>query len=69
MSEEKRYHNLGFPRTIDEVKAELLEAETAWDDDSQWSTSEEMRAEIKHTFPWANVTPCLAPCDRKVIKF
>ena len=55
MSEEKRYHNLGFPRTIDEVQAELLEAEAAWDDDSQWSTSEEMRAEIKHTFPWANI--------------
>ena len=45
------FHDLGFPRTIDEVKAELLEAEAAWDDDSQWSTSEEMRAEIKQTFP------------------
>ena len=45
----------GRARTIDEVKAELLEAEAAWDDDSQWSTSEEMRAEIKQTFPWANI--------------
>ncbi len=48
-------HDFGLPRTLDDVKAELREVDAAWDDDSQWCTSEEMWAEIKQTFPWANI--------------
>ena len=48
-------HDFGLPHTLDEVKAELREADAVWDDPNQWSTSEEMWAEIKQAFPWANI--------------
>ena len=47
--------NFGLPHTVEEVKAELREAEAAWNDPNEWNTSEEMWAEIKQTFPWANI--------------
>ena len=40
-------HDFGLPKTLEEVKAELRKADAAWDDPNQWSTSEEMWAEIK----------------------
>lgn len=49
------FHDFGLPRTLEDVRAELREAEAAWDDPTQWCTSEEMWAEIKKTFPWANI--------------
>lgn len=49
------YHDFGLPHTVEEVKAELRDAEAAWDVPLQWSTSEEMWADIKKTFPWANI--------------
>ena len=48
-------HDFGLPHTVEEVKAELREAEAAWNDPNEWNTSEEMWAEIKQTFPWANI--------------
>ena len=42
------FHDFGLPHTLEEVKAELREAEAVWDDSTQWCTSEEMWAEIKH---------------------
>ena len=48
-------HDFGLPHTLEEVKAELREADAVWDDATQWSTSEDMWAEIKQTFPWANI--------------
>lgn len=48
-------HDFGLPHTLEEVKAELREADAAWDDPNEWSTSEDMWAEIKQTFPWANI--------------
>lgn len=48
-------HDFELPHTVEEVKAELREAEAAWNEPNEWSTSEEMWAEIKQTFPWANI--------------
>ena len=48
-------HDFGLPHTLEEVKAELREADDVWDNPNEWNTSEEMWAEIKQTFPWANI--------------
>ena len=48
-------HDFGLPHTLEEVKAELKEAEAEWDDPTQWCTSNDMWAQIKQTFPWANI--------------
>ena len=46
---------LGFPHTIKELEQDLLEAEEERNDSSKWCSSEEMWADIKKTFPWANI--------------
>ena len=45
----------GLPHTIIELKAELKEADLEMDDPDKWCTSEQMWAEIRQAFPWANI--------------
>lgn len=52
---ELRGHDFGLPRTILELKAELEEAENEMDDPDKWCSSEEVWADIRQTFPWANI--------------
>jgi hypothetical protein len=47
--------DLGFPRTLEEVQKEIDEAEALWDDPNQWCASEELWADVKQQFPWANI--------------
>ena len=55
MDYELRGHDFGLPRTILELKAELEEAENEMDDPDKWCSSEEVWADIRQTFPWANI--------------
>ena len=48
-------HDFGMPHTIIELKAELEEADREMDDPDKWCTSEQMWAEIRQAFPWANI--------------
>ncbi len=47
--------DLGYPRTLEELKAELHRADAECDDPTKWVTSEQMWAEIHQKFPWANI--------------
>ena len=48
-------HDFGNPHTLEELKAELTEAESHRDDPDYWITSEQVWADIKQQFPWANI--------------
>ena len=52
---ELRGHDFGLPHTILELKAELEEAESEMDDPDKWCSSEQVWADIRQTFPWANI--------------
>ena len=52
---EPRGHDFGLPRTILELKAELENAENEMNDPDKWCSSEEVWADIRRTFPWANI--------------
>lgn len=49
------FHDFGYPRTIEELKIEIDEAEAHRDDPDYWISSEQMWADIKQEFPWANI--------------
>ena len=48
-------HDFGMPHTINELKAELEDADREMDDPDKWCTSEQVWAEIRQAFPWANI--------------
>ena len=48
-------YDFGMPHTIPELKSELEDAEREMDDPDKWCTSEQMWADIKQKFPWANI--------------
>ena len=52
---ELQNHNFGMPCTLQELKAELEEAEREMEDPDKWCTSEQMWANIRQSFPWANI--------------
>ena len=49
------YTAIDVPHTIEEVEHELMMAEAERTDPSKWCTSEEMWAEVKKAFPWADI--------------
>lgn len=50
-----RGYDFGMPRTLEELEADLEQAEREMGDPDKWCTSEQMWADIKQTFPWANI--------------
>ena len=49
------YKDFGYPHTLEEVKADIAEAESEYNDPEKWITSEQLWAEIRQQFPWANI--------------
>lgn len=44
--------DFGYPRTLDELKSELHEAQVERNDPSKWMTSQEFWAEMRHDLSW-----------------
>ena len=43
------------PRTVEELIAEIDNAEQHWDDPDEWVTSEQVWKDVRELFPWANI--------------
>ena len=44
--------DFGYPRTLEEVEAELEKAEAERNDPSKWVTSEEFHRRLEQKYPW-----------------
>jgi hypothetical protein len=44
--------DFGYPKTFEEVEAELEKAETERDDPSKWVTSEAFHHRLEQKYPW-----------------
>ncbi|MBR1484861.1 MAG: hypothetical protein IJ612_04125 [Prevotella sp.] len=44
--------DFGYPRTLEEVEAELEKAEAERNDPSKWITSEEFHRRLEQKYPW-----------------
>lgn len=49
------FKDLGYPHTLEELKADIAEAESEYNNPEKWIPSEQLWAEVRQQFPWANI--------------